>query len=151
MAALSVAFGPVYSALRLRLITYRPDVASATLAELLPGGIHAGGPPDDAPYPLLAFRLYNGQESAGYAGARHGTTLEVQLFSRPRADSDRLEALADLTAAALTSYRDYTKGVHLVTLADRDTLPPFSEAADPEVITARLVFGLVLYPVPPTF
>ncbi len=143
MAGETVDLGPVEQALRLRFLLYRSG-SKPTLAETLSGGLHIGSPPDNAPYPYGAFRLMN-ERDTNIDAPGSMVDVELMLFHRPRAEAATLRQMADVakeagkTAAVLPL-------IHSATVRDADVLPPFSEAADPEVIVARLTFTLELFP-----
>ncbi len=144
MAGETVDLAPVEQALRLRFLLYRSGT-KPTLAETLSGGLHIGSPPDNAPYPYGAFRILNERDIDLDAP---GATVDVELllFHRPRAESAALRTMADVAKeAGRTAARDLAE-VHSSVVRDADVLPAFSEAADPEVIVARLTFTLDLFP-----
>jgi hypothetical protein len=150
MAAIAeqLALAPLVREFRVRLLTYRPAEGVATLAERLLGGLSYGSPPDAAEYPYAAFRFMNVRPTPDKQDPRWQGTCELFLFFRPRSAREALEEAADVAVAALNTWRDVVTGVHRVSLTDRDTMPAFSEKADPEVIQARLVSDLLFFPVP---
>lgn len=133
---------------RVRLLTHRRAPGAQTLAERLPGGVSQGTPSDQATYPYGVFRFLNVRETPDQGDPRWQGSVELFVFHGSRAEADALEETTDMGVAALVSYRDLDRGVHRVRLADRDTMPPFTERSDPEVIQTRTVFDILLVPNP---
>jgi hypothetical protein len=132
----------VYRAIRTRLLTYEPMDGGLTLAERLAGGIGILAPPDDAPMPFMAIRLQNVRGSLREQGARLTGECELQAFHRPREMADDLEVLVDVADQAMRGWA----GLISVVGARRDTLPPFGDSDDPEVVRIRVVYDLILRP-----
>jgi hypothetical protein len=136
----------VYRAIRLRLLTFEPLDGGLTLAERLSGGVAILTPPDDAPMPYMAIRLQNMRGSLREQGARLTAELELMAFHRPRENADDLEVLVDVADQAMRQWA-YTSGGSIACVAQRrDTLPPFRDDADPEVVQIRVVYDLILRP-----
>lgn len=72
--------------------------------------------------------------------------LEVMLYARPRSQKAALEGIADRMDQAMRRYRDMTSGVVACWGATRNTLPPFKEPADNDVVQIMLEYTLVLWP-----
>lgn len=137
----------VAQAFRLRFLLTRPDAGTATLAETLSGGLHVGSPPDNAQYPYGAFRVLNVRQR-DIDAPLYRADVELQLFARPRTEAAALQAATDAAVEAVVGWSDLPNGIRNVGVRDSDVLPPFSEHADPEVVTSRSVFTVDLFPAP---
>lgn len=149
MAGQTIDIATVSRALRLRFLLARSATGSATLAERLSGGLHDGSPPDNADYPYGALRLLNLRRRP-IDGPYFTADVELQLFFRPRAEAAALREATDVAVEAVVGWYDLTVGISDVDVRDSDMLPPFSEAADPEVVTSRSTFTVDLFPAPLT-
>jgi hypothetical protein len=152
MAGLTVDLEAAERALRIRALTYRSVTGVATLAERLSGGLHVGSPPDNANYPYGALRVLN-LRTPMLDAPIYGVQVEVQLFYRPRAEASALRQATDVLVESLEQWSDAdarAAGIYRTEVRDVDILPPFSEAADPEVIASRATFDVELYPLPTT-
>jgi hypothetical protein len=138
----------VYRAIRTRLLTFEPMGGGSmpTLAERLAGGISILTPPDDAPMPYMAIRLQNMRGSLREQGGRLTAELELMAFHRPREMADDLEVLVDVADQAMRQWAYTGDGSIVCVGLRRDTLPPFRDDADPEVVQVRVVYDLIIRP-----
>jgi len=142
----------MYGAFRTRLLGYVPvaPLPTVKLSERArPVRLYSGGwAPDTAPYPYVLARFMNG-DSATFM-LRTPFDLELLLYDRPRAFADDLEDVADVIDQAMKQFtaRDPNgvRGLAFSRGRRRDTLPPFTNPADREVVAIRMVFSLVVYP-----
>lgn len=132
----------LYAALRTRVLDYG---AAPTLRTTLTDRLYVLQAPDDAAYPFLEWRLVNRTTGAGDDGRfRENADLEVQCHARPRSSLAAAEAIMDRVEAALLQWSTATPAGLLTVrrMVQRDTLPPFPDPADREVIQIRAVFAL---------
>lgn len=85
------------------------------------------------------------------AGLRVAGDLELMLLARPRNPwGAQLEVYADAVDQAMHNVGSTdaagTRGLFFTRGRSRDTLPPFPDPADREVVQVRLVYGVVVYP-----
>jgi hypothetical protein len=144
MAVSTATTDALYDAIKIRLLTFDPPGAQATLAAQLSGGLSFVAPPDSAPTPYGAIRLADIRHRRSQRG-RITAELELMLIHRPRAKSRELERLADIADQAMHDWTDATNGMIACTAYRRQTLPPFKES-DPELVQIRCLYDLVIYP-----
>lgn len=145
MAVSTATTDRIYDAIRNRLLTFEPDDASGTLAARLSGGLALIVPPDDAPPPYAAIRLSDVRARRSQPG-RITVECEALFVHRPRAKVRELERLADVADQAMFRWTDAVNGVIACTGWRRQTLPPFKETSDPEIVQVRTVYDLVCWP-----
>ena len=136
----------IYKAIRLRLLTFEPMGGALTLAEQLAGGVSIVVPSDTAPMSYMVIRLQNIRGSLRERGGRLTAECELMAFHRPRENADDLELLVDIADQAMLRWRYATGGSVLCVGVRRDTLPPFKNDADPEVVQIRSVYDLIIRP-----
>ena len=68
------------------------------------------------------------------------------LYARPRSQKATLEGIADRMDQAMYRYRDAASGFAGTIGKTRNTLPPFKEPADSDVVQIMLEYTLVLWP-----
>lgn len=136
----------VYRAIRLHLLTFEPMGGGLTLAERLSGGISVIAPPDQAPMAFMVIRLQNMRGSLREKGGRLTGELELAAFHRPREMADDLEILVDVADEAMNGWA-YTNGGSILCVGKRrDTLPPFGDKDDPELVRIRVIYDLIIRP-----
>ena len=143
----------IVDGLRARLLDFVP-VAPLTGGTLRSRGFKVyavGAVPDVAGWTgaYAILRLMNLVTST--AGLRVRGDLELMLLARPRNPwGAQLEVYADVIDQALhqVAWRDAagTRGLAFTGERSRDTLPPFPDPVDREVVQVRIVQGLTLYP-----
>jgi hypothetical protein len=146
------------AALRTRLLTFEPlggegDVAgelgSTVSGAGIDGKLYWDRAPDNitstTPIRWGVLRLKNRRASDENA-EREVADLEVMLYARPRSQKATLEGIADRMDQAMRRYRDMSSGVIGCVGRTRNTLPPFKEPADSDVVQIMLEYTLVLWP-----
>jgi hypothetical protein len=103
--------------LRTRLLTFEPLDGSGPVASDIPG------------------------QSEGKL-----TELEVMLYGRPRSQRATLQGVADRMDQAMVRWVDAESGVVAASTSTRNTLPPFKEPADADVVQVMLEYTLRVYP-----
>jgi hypothetical protein len=136
--------GALYDATRIRLLTFQPTTG-LTLAERLAGGLSLVTPPDDAPTPYGAIRFTDTRHRRSQRG-RLTAEVEALWVHRPRSKTRELEGIADTADEALFQWESASNGLIVCTAFRRQTLPPFREASDPELVQIRTLYDLVIYP-----
>lgn len=136
--------------LQAHLLGFTPTtgaLAGLTLQTRLGGRLYQVAPPDTLTYPFGLMRLMGRRIDGAYNGARETMDVEVQLYRRPRSALQDLETDADLCDLAMQRYvASDALGIVFGRQRQRDTLPPFTDLADREVVTIRLVYPLVTWP-----
>jgi hypothetical protein len=151
------------STLRNRLLTFVPLGGGETVASAL-GSTDSGASADgnlfydrasdnidkklresNLPLQWGVMRLKNRRASDENA-EREVAELEVMLYARPRRLSGAMESIADTMDQAMRRYRDMSSGVIGCVGRTRNTLPPFKEPADSDVVQIMLEYTLVLWP-----
>lgn len=136
----------IATTLRTHLLTFEPAPDAGTLGDVLGERLYRDAAPDSPTYPYGVMRLINRVVDGAYNGDRESMDLEVQLFHRPRRATATLETAADRCDIAMQRYADASDGLLFSRERTRDTLPPFPEPADREVVQIRLVYPLVAWP-----
>lgn len=139
----------VYVTLRNRVLGFTDGVT--TVASLIGTGDAARLYQDDAPdvavYPYATMRIVN--DTTSTYRERSTADLEIQVYDRPRSQTLRSRLLADLIDGALLTFMlgSSTGGFIRVTGRSRSRLPAGSGDADAEVVSHRLLYGLLMWPV----
>jgi hypothetical protein len=149
--------------LRTRLLTFEPLGGVTTVAEELgstdsgsgaDGNLYWDRAPDNLDRTLVnlglpirwgVLRLKNRRDIPGQSEG-HLYELEVMLYGRPRSQKATLEAVADRMDQAMVRYVDAVNGLAASTTSTRNTLPPFREPADSDVVQIMLEYTLRVYP-----
>lgn len=132
--------------LRSRLLTYAPPASAPTLNTMIGGRLYIDRGPDVITFEYGIMRLINRQISNDYDPVRETPELEIQLYANNASRAQALEGMADVCDMAMTDYKDATSGLTFSRGRRRDTLPPFTDPADREIIAIRLVYELVVWP-----
>lgn len=135
----------LYDAIRIRMLTFQPADGGTTLAERLSGGLSLEVPPDDSPSPYVVIRFVDLRHRRGQRG-RLTAECEAQFFHSPRSKTRELQRIADVADQAMFDWEYSSGGLIVCTGYRRQTLPAFSESADPEMIRVRTIYDLVIYP-----
>jgi hypothetical protein len=146
------------AALRTRLLTFSPLGGGGPVSTALGGTASGSGQDgklywdrapdnitDTTPIRWGVLRLKNRRRQTDNP-EREVAELEVMLYARPRSLAGGLEGIADTMDQAMMRYRDMTSGVICSSAATRNTLPPFKEPADSDVVQIMLEYTLVLWP-----
>lgn len=143
----------IVDAIRARILDFVP-VAPLTGGTLRSRGFKvyaSGAVPDIAGWTgaYAILRLMNLVTSD--AGLRVRGDVELMCMARPRNPwGAQLEVYADVIDQALhnVAWRDDagTKGLAFMQSRTRDTLPPFPDPVDREVVQVRIVQGIVIWP-----
>jgi hypothetical protein len=149
--------------LRTRLLTFEPLGGLTTVAAELgstesgagaDGNLYWDRAPDNLDRTMAALslplrwgvlRLKNRRSDMENA-EREVVELEVMLYGRPRNQKAVLEGVADRMDMAMRRYRDASSGFLGSIGKTRNTLPPFKEPADSDVVQIMLEYTLVLWP-----
>jgi hypothetical protein len=141
--------------IRARLLEFTPLGGGETVASALgatPSGSGVAGnlywdrTPDNITKTLVdsnlpiqwgVLRLKN-RRSSDENAEREVADLEVMLFARPRRLAGAMEGIADTMDQAMRRYRDMSSGVIGCVGRTRNTLPPFKEPADSDVVQIML-------------
>lgn len=135
----------LYDAIRTRLLTFAPADGTDTLAASLAGGLAFVVPPDNAPTPYAAIRLTDVRHRRSQRG-RLTVEVEALFIHRPRSNARALERLVDVADQAMLGWTDATGGLIACTGHRRQTLPPFRESDDPELVQIRVLYDLIVWP-----
>lgn len=68
------------------------------------------------------------------------------LYGRPRSQAVTIEDAADVCDQAMLRYVDSSSGLTFSRERQRDTLPPFIDPADREVVQIRLLYSVKTWP-----
>jgi hypothetical protein len=68
------------------------------------------------------------------------------LYGRPRSQRATLQGVADRMDQAMVRWVDAESGVVAASTSTRNTLPPFKEPADADVVQVMLEYTLRVYP-----
>jgi hypothetical protein len=149
--------------LRTRLLTFEPLDGSGTVASALgstqtgagaDGNLYWDRAPDNLDRIMAAqgdplrwgvLRLKNWRDIPGQSEGKL-TELEVMLYGRPRAQRATLQGIADRMDQAMVRWVDAESGVVASSTSTRNTLPPFKEPADADVVQVMLEYTLRVYP-----
>jgi hypothetical protein len=150
------------STLRTRLLTFVPLNGAGPVSEILGttgtgsgsgGKLFWGRAPDNIdgrlagstdPIRWGVLRLKN--RRAGMENSeREQMELEVMLYGRPWNQRATLEAIADTMDAAMLRYRDADSGILWIEARGRQSLPPFKEPADSDIVQIMLEYTLVVW------
>jgi hypothetical protein len=149
--------------LRTRLLTFEPLDGSGTVASALgstqtgagaDGNLYWDRAPDNLDRIMAAqgdplrwgvLRLKNWRDIPGQSEGKL-TELEVMLYGRPRSQRATLQGIADRMDMAMVRYVDAESGVLASSVSTRNTLPPFKEPADADVVQVMLEYTLRVYP-----
>jgi hypothetical protein len=151
------------TALRTRLLEFEPLGGIGTVATALgstasgagqDGNLYWDRAPDnldrlmaDLGLPLRwgVLRLKNWRDIPGQSEGRL-VELEVMLYGRPRSQRATLQGIADRMDMAMVRYVDASSGVLASSVSTRNTLPPFKEPADSDVVQVMMEYTLRVYP-----
>jgi hypothetical protein len=149
--------------LRTRLLTFEPLDGSGTVASALgstqtgagaDGNLYWDRAPDNLDRIMAAqgdplrwgvLRLKNWRDIPGQSEGKL-TELEVMLYGRPRSQRATLQGVADRMDQAMVRWVDAESGVVAASTSTRNTLPPFKEPADADVVQVMLEYTLRVYP-----
>jgi hypothetical protein len=149
--------------LRTRLLTFEPLDGSGTVASALgstqtgagaDGNLYWDRAPDNLDRIMAAqgdplrwgvLRLKNWRDIPGQSEGKL-TELEVMLYGRPRSQRATLQGVADRMDQAMVRWVDAENGVVASSTSTRNTLPPFKEPADSDVVQVMLEYTLRVYP-----
>jgi hypothetical protein len=149
--------------LRTRLLTFEPLDGSGTVASALgstqtgagaDGNLYWDRAPDNLDRIMAAqgdplrwgvLRLKNWRDIPGQSEGKL-TELEVMLYGRPRSQRATLQGVADRMDQAMVRWVDADNGVVASSTSTRNTLPPFKEPADSDVVQVMLEYTLRVYP-----
>ena len=144
--------------LRTRLLTFQPLGGLTTVVDELgatdggsgiDGKLYWDRAPDDidrtTPIRWGVLRLKNWRDIPGQSEGRL-CELEVMLYGRPRSQKATLEGVADRMDQAMVRYVDAVNGLVATSASKRNTLPPFREPADADVVQIMLEYTLRVYP-----
>jgi hypothetical protein len=153
----------IEAVIRTRLLTFEPLGGATTVADELgstasgagqDGNLYWDRAPDnidrlmlDLGLPLRwgVMRLKNWRDIPGQSEGKL-TELEVMLYGRPRSQRATLQGIADRMDQAMVRYVDAENGVVAASTSTRNTLPPFKEPADSDVVQVMLEYTLRVYP-----
>jgi hypothetical protein len=76
---------------------------------------------------------------------RERMELEVMLYGRPNGQRVAMEAIADTMDAAMLRYKDADGGILWVEARGRQSLPPFREPANSDIVQIMLEYTLVVW------
>ncbi len=129
----------ILGTIRARIVAFVPLSGTA----LGSARVYANGPLEGAAFPYIVLRLVNQISD----GLRMTADLEAVVFHRPRSKASEAEDMADVMDGALLDWRD-REGTGLIFAGERlrDTVAPFSEPADRELVQVRMIYSLLLYP-----
>jgi hypothetical protein len=91
------------------------------------------------------LRLKNWRDIPGQSEGKL-TELEVMLYGRPRSQRATLQGIADRMDQAMVRWVDAENGVVASSTSTRNTLPPFKEPADSDIVQVMLEYTLRVYP-----
>jgi hypothetical protein len=149
--------------LRTRLLTFEPLDGSGPVASALgstqtgagaDGNLYWDRAPDNLdrimaeqgdPLRWGVLRLKNWRDIPGQTEGKL-TELEVMLYGRPRSQRATLQGVADRMDQAMVRWVDADNGVVASSTSTRNTLPPFKEPADSDVVQVMLEYTLRVYP-----
>jgi hypothetical protein len=149
--------------LRTRLLTFEPLDGSGPVASALgstqtgagaDGNLYWDRAPDNLdrimaeqgdPLRWGVLRLKNWRDIPGQTEGKL-TELEVMLYGRPRSQRATLQGVADRMDQAMVRWVDAENGVVASSTSTRNTLPPFKEPADSDVVQVMLEYTLRVYP-----
>jgi hypothetical protein len=149
--------------LRTRLLTFEPLDGSGPVASALgstqtgagaDGNLYWDRAPDNLDRIMAAqgdplrwgvLRLKNWRDIPGQSEGKL-TELEVMLYGRPRSQRATLQGVADRMDQAMVRWVDAESGVVAASTSTRNTLPPFKEPADADVVQVMLEYTLRVYP-----
>lgn len=133
----------VLELVRDRILNFAPIVGDP-LETAIDGRLYQVQAPDNSAFPHGVMRFIN---RVGNGDARReNVDLEVMLFDRPRTRAKNLEDVADLFDQAMVGWVASSSGlVFSRGTRSRDTLPPFADPADREVVQIRLIYPLTMY------
>ncbi len=129
----------ILGTIRARLVAFVPLTGTA----LGSARVYANGPLEGAAFPYIVLRLVNQIPD----GLRMTADLEAVVFHRPRSKAAEAEDMADVFSGAMLQWVD-REGQGLIAVLDwlRDSVAPFSEPADRELVQVRMIYSLLLYP-----
>jgi hypothetical protein len=151
------------TALRTRLLEFEPLGGIGTVATELgstasgagqDGNLYWDRAPDNLdrimatlglPLRWGVLRLKNWRDIPGQSEGKL-TELEVMLYGRPRSQRATLQGIADRMDMAMVRYVDASSGVLASSVSTRNTLPPFKEPADSDVVQIMMEYTLRVYP-----
>lgn len=146
----------VMKGLRAYLLGFAPMGGGDTLGARLsvvpegsparPNRLYIVNVPDVLVYPYGIMRWMDPETSGATRGNRMAGELETILYHRPRGKAQDLEHAADVYQQAMREFADATDGLVFSRAGRRNTLPPFQDPADREVVMIRLVNDLVVWP-----
>jgi hypothetical protein len=150
----TTSLAAVYKGLRAHLLTFAPLGGGPTLADLLgtlpgagaAGKLYAGAPQEGVTYPYGVLRFAGLSGHGAHRGNRRQGDLETMLYHRPRSMALALEDAADVYEQAMREFADATGGLVFSRAQHRDTVPPFQDPADRELVMVRLVHDVVIWP-----
>jgi hypothetical protein len=136
-----------YVTLRNRLLNFTQQGTGLKLQSIIGTRLYYIQIPDNNDtWPCASYRFINRITSGAYNGDRETADLEVMIFGRPRSQQQTVEDAADICDEAMLRYIDSTSGLIFSRSRQRDSLPPFDDPADREIVAVRLAYPCVIWP-----
>lgn len=134
----------VVNALRRALLDYTND-AGGSARDTLAERFWDGRARDRTVFPYAVCRL-NTRNEGRYHGMRLDGALEIQVFGKPWAQQQSVNAVCDLFDQAMRCLVLQLHGLIICHGFQRDELPEGYGLVDADIVTVRLLYTLAIWP-----